>query len=105
MDHLAGGRYMLGIGFGGLPSDFQLFNIDPAIGQHREKFREALDIMLKIWTTDGGLECEGKYWKVSVPQPMYNNGQRRNGGPGEPAAPCAPSRRRRRSPGRWSALC
>jgi alkanesulfonate monooxygenase SsuD/methylene tetrahydromethanopterin reductase-like flavin-dependent oxidoreductase (luciferase family) len=71
MDHLAGGRYMLGIGAGGLPSDFKLFNIDPAIGQHREKFREAIDLMLKIWTTDGGLEFEGKYWKASVPLPMY----------------------------------
>ncbi len=72
MDHLAGGRYMLGIGAGGLPSDFQLFDIDPAIGQHRDKFREALDMMLKIWTTDGGLECTGKYWKINVPAPMYN---------------------------------
>jgi len=73
MDHLANGRYMLGIGSGGLPTDFQMFDIDPAIGQHREKFREALDIMLKMWTTDGGLECDGKYWKVKVAQPMYDN--------------------------------
>jgi len=72
MDHLAAGRYMLGIGSGGLPTDFQMFDIDPAIGQHRDKFREALDIMLKIWSTDDGLEYAGKYWKVNVPAPMYN---------------------------------
>jgi alkanesulfonate monooxygenase SsuD/methylene tetrahydromethanopterin reductase-like flavin-dependent oxidoreductase (luciferase family) len=72
MDHLANGRYMLGVGSGGLPSDFQMFDIDPAVGQHREKFREALDMMLKIWTADGGLECEGKYWKVNIPPPAPN---------------------------------
>ena len=37
--------------------------------------------------------------------PMARCPRARSGGPGEPAAPCAPSRRRRRSPGCWSALC
>jgi alkanesulfonate monooxygenase SsuD/methylene tetrahydromethanopterin reductase-like flavin-dependent oxidoreductase (luciferase family) len=71
MDQLAGGRYMLGIGSGGLPTDFQLFDIDAAAGQHREKFREALEIILKIWTTDGGMEFHTKYWQGSVSVPLY----------------------------------
>jgi len=71
MDHLAEGRYMLGIGASGLPSDWQLFCVDGVKGETREMTREALDIMLKIWASDGGNEHNGKYWNVSVPKPMF----------------------------------
>ncbi len=70
MDHLAQGRYMLGIGASGLPSDWQLFSVDGIKGETRDMTRESLDIMLKIWESDGGLEYNGKYWKVNVPGPM-----------------------------------
>jgi alkanesulfonate monooxygenase SsuD/methylene tetrahydromethanopterin reductase-like flavin-dependent oxidoreductase (luciferase family) len=70
MDHLAQGRYMLGIGAGAFPSDWKLFGVDGAKGENRAMMREALDIILKIWETDGGLEYNGKFWKVSVPNPM-----------------------------------
>ena len=70
MDHLAEGRYMLGIGASGLPSDWQLFQVDGIGPQTREMTRESLDIMLKIWESDGGLDYEGKYWHVNVPEPM-----------------------------------
>jgi alkanesulfonate monooxygenase SsuD/methylene tetrahydromethanopterin reductase-like flavin-dependent oxidoreductase (luciferase family) len=70
MDHLAQGRYMLGIGASGLPSDWQLFSVDGVKGETRDMTRESLDIMLKIWESDGGLEYNGKFWKVNVPNPM-----------------------------------
>ena len=70
MDHLAQGRYMLGIGASGLPSDWQLFAVDGTKGENRDMTREALDIMLKVWESDGGLEYNGKYWNVNVPAPM-----------------------------------
>jgi len=73
MDHLAQGRYMLGIAAGGLPSDWKLFCVDGASGQNRAMTREALDIMLKVWASDGGLEYKGKYWNVNVPNPMMRN--------------------------------
>ncbi|MGD0290782.1 MAG: LLM class flavin-dependent oxidoreductase [Candidatus Binataceae bacterium] len=71
MDHLAEGRYMLGIGASGLPSDWQLFCVDGVKGETRDMTRESLDIMLKIWASDGGYEHHGKYWDVNVPKPMY----------------------------------
>lgn len=71
MDHLAGGRYMLGIGSGGLPTDFILFNIDAASGQQRDMVREALDIMLKVWTSDTEVEFKSKYWKGKISAPLY----------------------------------
>ncbi|HZO80859.1 MAG TPA: LLM class flavin-dependent oxidoreductase [Candidatus Binataceae bacterium] len=70
MDHLAQGRYMLGIGASGLPSDWQLFSVDGFGMQTREMTRESLAIMLKVWESDGGLEYKGKYWSVNVPGPM-----------------------------------
>jgi alkanesulfonate monooxygenase SsuD/methylene tetrahydromethanopterin reductase-like flavin-dependent oxidoreductase (luciferase family) len=70
MDHLAEGRYMLGIGASGLPSDWQLFCVDGMKGVNRDMTREALEIMLKIWASDGGLEYKGKFWSVNVPGPM-----------------------------------
>jgi alkanesulfonate monooxygenase SsuD/methylene tetrahydromethanopterin reductase-like flavin-dependent oxidoreductase (luciferase family) len=70
MDHLAQGRYILGIGASGLPSDWQLFSVDGIKGETRDMTRESLDIMLKIWESDGGLEYNGKFWKVNVPVPM-----------------------------------
>jgi alkanesulfonate monooxygenase SsuD/methylene tetrahydromethanopterin reductase-like flavin-dependent oxidoreductase (luciferase family) len=72
MDHLAQGRYMLGIGASGLPSDWQLFGVDGVKGENRDMTREALDIMIKVWASDGGLDYDGKYWKVNVPRPMLN---------------------------------
>jgi alkanesulfonate monooxygenase SsuD/methylene tetrahydromethanopterin reductase-like flavin-dependent oxidoreductase (luciferase family) len=71
MDHLAGGRYMLGIGSGGLPTDFMLFNVDAASGQQRDMVREAIDIMLKVWTSEGEVEFNSKYWKGKISAPMY----------------------------------
>jgi alkanesulfonate monooxygenase SsuD/methylene tetrahydromethanopterin reductase-like flavin-dependent oxidoreductase (luciferase family) len=71
MDHLAQGRYMLGIGASGLPSDWQLFCVDGFKGVNREMTREALEIMLRIWDSEGPLEYQGKFWSVNVPGPMF----------------------------------
>jgi alkanesulfonate monooxygenase SsuD/methylene tetrahydromethanopterin reductase-like flavin-dependent oxidoreductase (luciferase family) len=70
MDHLAQGRYMFGIGASGLPSDWQLFCVDGMKGENRDMTREALDMILNIWASDGGYQQVGKYWKVDVPNPM-----------------------------------
>ena len=67
LDHLGQGRFMVGVGSGGLPTDVALFDIDYEAGQHREMFREALDIMLMLWRTDGPEEFRGKFWNVRAP--------------------------------------
>lgn len=71
LDHLAQGRFLFGIGSGGLPSDYALFNVDGNAGQHREMTRESLDIILKIWENQGPFQYRGKYWNVNVPDTMY----------------------------------
>ena len=69
LDHMAQGRFMFGIGSGGLLSDMEMFNVDFDAGDHREMTREALDIILTIWRNEGPLEYEGKFWKFKIPDP------------------------------------
>ncbi len=69
LDHLAQGRFLVGVGSGGLPSDVALFDVDYDAGQHREMFREALDIMLMLWRSEGPERFSGRFWNVTVPGP------------------------------------
>ena len=71
LDHLSQGRFLFGVGASGLPSDWALFDVDGNNGEHRDMTRESLDIILKIWQNDGPFEYKGKYWNVSIPEPMY----------------------------------
>ena len=71
LDHISQGRFLFGVGASGLPSDWALFDIDGNNGEHRDMTRESLDIILKIWANDGPFEYKGKYWNVSIPEPMY----------------------------------
>src|SRR5271156_6257348 len=64
LDHMAQGRLNFGVAASGLPSDWAMFNVDGNTGQHREMTREALDIILKIWTEEE-FDHQGKYWQVT----------------------------------------
>ena len=65
LDHMAQGRLNFGVAASGLPSDWAMFNVDGNAGQHREMTREALDIILKLWTAEEPFDYPGKYWKVT----------------------------------------
>jgi len=67
LDHIAQGRYMLGVGIGALPSDQLLFGVDGAGGENRRMTAEALDIMLRLWT-DGPCEYRGEFWSMGEPR-------------------------------------
>ena len=70
LDHLAQGRYMFGIGSGGLQSDHELFGVDMENGEHRDMTRESLDIILNLWKhIDGPFKYEGRFWTINIPNP------------------------------------
>src|SRR3954453_24175844 len=71
LDHLSEGRLMFGVAASGLPSDWAMFNVDGMSGQNREMTREALDIILRMWSEEKSFEHHGKYWNVSKPEEMY----------------------------------
>lgn len=71
LDHIAQGRYMLGVGIGALPSDQLLFDVDGAGGQNRRMTAEALEIMLKIWT-EGPSDFQGEFWSMKAPETDFD---------------------------------
>ena len=69
LDHMAQGRYMFGVGSGGLPTDMHMFDVNVEAGQHQEMTRECLDLILKIWENKAPAVHKGKYWTVTLPDP------------------------------------
>jgi len=66
LDHIAQGRYMLGVGISALPTDLAMFGVDAAAGENRRMTAEALDIMLRIWE-EGPSAYQGEYWSMGEP--------------------------------------
>jgi alkanesulfonate monooxygenase SsuD/methylene tetrahydromethanopterin reductase-like flavin-dependent oxidoreductase (luciferase family) len=62
-DHLANGRFVMGIGPGGLPSEFELFHLDDAMERGRMT-QESIDIILRIWAGEPPYRIEGRYWQI-----------------------------------------
>ncbi len=64
-DHMSGGRFMLGIGPGGLFSDFELFgNADR--GVRARKVMESIGMIQHIWSQDPPYDLEGEFWTVRI---------------------------------------
>jgi alkanesulfonate monooxygenase SsuD/methylene tetrahydromethanopterin reductase-like flavin-dependent oxidoreductase (luciferase family) len=71
LDHLAQGRLNFGVAASGLPSDWAMFNVDGMSGVNRAMTREALDIILKLWTADEPFDYKGQFWHVTKPDTMF----------------------------------
>jgi alkanesulfonate monooxygenase SsuD/methylene tetrahydromethanopterin reductase-like flavin-dependent oxidoreductase (luciferase family) len=68
LDHLAPGRLLLGIGTGGLGSDFEVFGMETA--DRTAMMLDSIEIMKKIWASDPPYDIPGKYWNVKLSK-MY----------------------------------
>ena len=71
LDHLGQGRLNFGIAASGLPSDWSMFNVDGMSGQNRDMTREALEIILRLWSDEAEFDHQGKYWHVTKPGEMF----------------------------------
>jgi alkanesulfonate monooxygenase SsuD/methylene tetrahydromethanopterin reductase-like flavin-dependent oxidoreductase (luciferase family) len=64
-DHMSRGRFMLGIGPGGLVSDFELFgNSDH--GVRTRKVMESIAMIQRIWSQDPPYDLRGEFWTVRL---------------------------------------
>jgi alkanesulfonate monooxygenase SsuD/methylene tetrahydromethanopterin reductase-like flavin-dependent oxidoreductase (luciferase family) len=54
---------VMGIGPGGLPSEFELFHLDDAMERGRMT-QESIDIILRIWAGEPPYRIEGRYWQI-----------------------------------------
>jgi alkanesulfonate monooxygenase SsuD/methylene tetrahydromethanopterin reductase-like flavin-dependent oxidoreductase (luciferase family) len=69
IDHLLDGRFIFGIGPGGLPSDVEVFgNLDL---DKNEKMVECIDQILAIWAGEAPYNLEGKYYKTSTERFLF----------------------------------
>jgi len=64
-DHMSRGRFMLGVGPGGLFSDFELFR-QTDVGIRNRKVVEAIRIMQQIWSQDPPYEIDGEFSNVRL---------------------------------------
>jgi alkanesulfonate monooxygenase SsuD/methylene tetrahydromethanopterin reductase-like flavin-dependent oxidoreductase (luciferase family) len=72
LDHMAKGRYQLGVGVSALPTDHQLFGVDTAGGRNRRMTFESIDIMTSLWL-DGPRDFDGEFWKTAKPSEAFNS--------------------------------
>jgi alkanesulfonate monooxygenase SsuD/methylene tetrahydromethanopterin reductase-like flavin-dependent oxidoreductase (luciferase family) len=66
LDNLSGGRLVAGMVVGGGPEYFA-FQVDPTTA--REKYREALDLIVKAWTTPGPFAWNSKHYHYRYVNP------------------------------------
>jgi alkanesulfonate monooxygenase SsuD/methylene tetrahydromethanopterin reductase-like flavin-dependent oxidoreductase (luciferase family) len=64
-DHMSRGRFVLGVGPGGLVSDFELFNKTDHAARMR-MLTEAMDIVEHIWSRDPPYDFTGEFWSVRI---------------------------------------
>ncbi|MDB5580107.1 MAG: Flavin-dependent oxidoreductase, luciferase family [Bradyrhizobium sp.] len=72
LDHISGGRIIVGIGASGVPTDLDLFGIDYKSNQSREMLEESLNMMRDLWASTEPTEFKGKYWTVRHPEPKID---------------------------------
>ncbi|UPJ71861.1 LLM class flavin-dependent oxidoreductase [Bradyrhizobium sp. 187] len=64
LDHLLDGRFIFGISPGGLISDAEVFgNLD---ANRNEMFLEAINHVLRIWSSEPPYDIQGKYWHITT---------------------------------------
>ena len=64
LDHLSHGRLNVCFGPGAVPTDMELFGVHPQ--DTGPRVAEAIDIILKLWTSDPPYRIDGKFWNVSL---------------------------------------
>jgi len=71
-DHLTGGRYQLGVGFGFYRSNMEQRGLD--FDKTREMMHASIDLILKLWTSDKPVDYDGPFWTgkgmVVKPEPV-----------------------------------
>jgi alkanesulfonate monooxygenase SsuD/methylene tetrahydromethanopterin reductase-like flavin-dependent oxidoreductase (luciferase family) len=64
-DHMSKGRFMLGVGPGGLISDFELFKKTDHNARNRMVI-EAVDFIQRIWSQDPPYDLKGEFWDIQI---------------------------------------
>lgn len=69
-DHLCRGRFIMGIGPGGLVSDMEMFNL-PQAELRAQMLLESIDMVLALWAQDPPYHLAGRFWNVSLKDSIW----------------------------------
>ncbi|SRR5579884_597090 len=69
-DHLCRGRFIMGIGPGGLASDMEAFCL-PQAELRSQMLVEAIDMVLRLWAQDPPYDLRGRSWQVSLREAVW----------------------------------
>jgi alkanesulfonate monooxygenase SsuD/methylene tetrahydromethanopterin reductase-like flavin-dependent oxidoreductase (luciferase family) len=69
-DQLSGGRFIMGIGPGGLVSDIEMFDVGQA-ELRPQMVQESIEIVLKLWAQDPPYEINGRFWKFALKEAVW----------------------------------
>lgn len=73
LDHLSGGRLVMGVGLGNPPSEFELFGEEGDARVRADKLNEGLEIIAGLWTGEP-FRYTGKYYNLDevtfLPKPV-----------------------------------
>jgi len=64
LDHLSHGRLNVCFGPGAVPTDLEVFGVQPP--EAGARVAEAIDQILNIWTTDPPYQIKGTFWNASL---------------------------------------
>ncbi len=73
LDHLSHGRLNCGFGQGGVPTDWELFDLPDPKTQGLMTV-EAIDMILKLWQTDAPFDFQGNFWHIKMENPNHKHG-------------------------------
>ena len=69
-DHLCQGRFIMGIGPGGLVSDIEMFDVGQA-ELRPLMMLESIETVLTLWSQDPPYEIDGRFWKISLKNSIW----------------------------------
>lgn len=68
IDHLSGGRFELGIGWGSMPAELEQFGVgDPSPRQRVRRLAETLDVLQALWTGEV-VDFDGEFHQLRAAQ-------------------------------------
>jgi len=73
LDHLSNGRLNLCFGPSGVTTDYELYGLEPKQGGAMTV--EAIDVMLKLWSSDPPYEHNGQFWQFSLKENVNEDSQ------------------------------
>jgi alkanesulfonate monooxygenase SsuD/methylene tetrahydromethanopterin reductase-like flavin-dependent oxidoreductase (luciferase family) len=70
-DHMSGGRFVLGVGTGSLPTDSEVFGVKADSAVKARMLVEHIEMVERIWAEDPPYDMQGEFWNVKLKDARY----------------------------------